>query len=191
MTKPAFPADALLAPDACISAYALWAWRRALARWLGRPVAQAELARALGCHRQYVQQMESGARPVSRRAAAGLRQWAGGLKKKGGEMNLPLDGVDLISIERRRQKTAEGWSDSHDDDHGDGGLALAASCYAQISTLSENARARFGPASIQAPNEWPWDCRHWKPSRPVRDLVKAGALIAAEIDRRLRAGEAP
>lgn len=82
MTKPAFPADALLAPEPQASAYALSAWRRALARWLGRPIAQAELARALGCHRQYVQQMEAGARPVSRRAAAGLRQWAGGLEKE-------------------------------------------------------------------------------------------------------------
>jgi hypothetical protein len=32
--------------------------------------------------------------------------------------------------------------------------------------------------------DWPWDERWWKPSNdPIRDLVKAGALIAAEIDR--------
>lgn len=31
---------------------------------------------------------------------------------------------------------------------------------------------------------WPWDEEWWKPSEdPVRNLVKAGALIAAEIDR--------
>lgn len=82
MIKPAFPETALLAPDPAASALALWLWRRALARWLGRPVAQAELARALGCRRQYVQQMEAGARPVSRRAAAGLRRWAGGLERE-------------------------------------------------------------------------------------------------------------
>jgi hypothetical protein len=82
MTKPAFPETALMAPAPATSALALWLWRRDLARWLGRPVAQAELARAIGCHRQYVQQMEAGARPVSRRAAAGLRQWAAGLKKE-------------------------------------------------------------------------------------------------------------
>jgi hypothetical protein len=34
------------------------------------------------------------------------------------------------------------------------------------------------------PDDWPWDWRFWKPSvDPIRDLVKAGALIAAEIDR--------
>jgi hypothetical protein len=31
---------------------------------------------------------------------------------------------------------------------------------------------------------WPWDAEWWKPSPDsVRNLVKAGALIAAEIDR--------
>jgi hypothetical protein len=31
---------------------------------------------------------------------------------------------------------------------------------------------------------WPWDQDWWKPSPdPIRNLVKAGALIAAEIDR--------
>jgi hypothetical protein len=31
---------------------------------------------------------------------------------------------------------------------------------------------------------WPWDNKYWKPSEDkVRNLVKAGALIAAEIDR--------
>lgn len=41
------------------------------------------------------------------------------------------------------------------------------------------------------PPDWPWDLkRHWKPTPgdPVRQLVKAGALIAAEIDRRLADG---
>ncbi len=34
---------------------------------------------------------------------------------------------------------------------------------------------------------WPWGKSWWKPSDdPIRDLEKAGALIAAEIDRRLR-----
>ena len=32
--------------------------------------------------------------------------------------------------------------------------------------------------------DWPWAKKWWKPSDdPVRNLVKAGALIAAEIDR--------
>jgi hypothetical protein len=37
---------------------------------------------------------------------------------------------------------------------------------------------------------WPWDEKWWKPStNPIRNLVKAGALIAAEIDRLQRVTE--
>lgn len=33
-------------------------------------------------------------------------------------------------------------------------------------------------------NGWPWDAKWWKPSDdPIKNLVKSGALIAAEIDR--------
>lgn len=36
----------------------------------------------------------------------------------------------------------------------------------------------------EAPIDWPWADSWWKPSTdPVRNLVKAGALVAAEIDR--------
>ena len=31
--------------------------------------------------------------------------------------------------------------------------------------------------------EWPWDKESFKPTTSLRDLVKAGALIAAAIDR--------
>jgi hypothetical protein len=43
------------------------------------------------------------------------------------------------------------------------------------------------------PNDWPkeWNVDWWKPSDdPIRNLVKAGALIAAEIDRLQRKAEA-
>lgn len=56
-------------------------YRLALAAWLGRPVSQAELARAIGCRRQYVWAMEAGRRPVSGRAAEALGRWAAGLEE--------------------------------------------------------------------------------------------------------------
>lgn len=56
-------------------------YRLALAAWLGRPVSQAELARAIGCRRQYVWAMEAGRRPVSGRAAEALGRWATGLEE--------------------------------------------------------------------------------------------------------------
>jgi len=40
-------------------------------------------------------------------------------------------------------------------------------------------------------NLWPWGKEWWKPSDRRRDLVKAGALIAAEIDRLDRAKSKP
>jgi hypothetical protein len=42
------------------------------------------------------------------------------------------------------------------------------------------------------PPNWPWDAKWWKPSVDhVRNLVKAGALIAAEIDRMIAARKMP
>jgi hypothetical protein len=38
---------------------------------------------------------------------------------------------------------------------------------------------------------WPWDLKWWKPTTPRRDLVKAAALIVAEIERLDRAALAP
>lgn len=35
----------------------------------------------------------------------------------------------------------------------------------------------------------PWDCEYWRPGDPISNLSKAGALFAAEIDRRLAEGE--
>lgn len=38
----------------------------------------------------------------------------------------------------------------------------------------------------RVPSGWPFDPPSWKPGDRVRELVKAGALIAAEIDRLIR-----
>lgn len=88
-------------------------------------------------------------------------------------------GTDLIAAERNRQINVEGWTPDHDAEHTRGELANAARAY-----LSEVSRARGGFYPERLPVAWPWDPSWWKPSDdPVRNLVKAGALIAAEIDR--------
>lgn len=89
-------------------------------------------------------------------------------------------GITLIAQERRRQVEQEGWDSTHDDEAEGFELSRAGACYAQSAVMGENAGA---------PREWPWSYQWWKPGKPIRMLVKAGALIAAEIDRRLRAGE--
>jgi hypothetical protein len=86
------------------------------------------------------------------------------------------DGIDLIAVERDRQKTVEGWTPEHDATHRYGELAKAAACYVVQHTDSEVVE--------HGENAWPWDDKWWKPSYdPIKNLVKAGALIAAEIDR--------
>lgn len=95
-------------------------------------------------------------------------------------------GAELIAAERRRQIEAEGWTPEHDAEHADGELLHAARCYEvhadfQLGDADPDIKAMFlaEPARI-----WPWELSAWKPSDdPIRNLVKAGALIAAEIDR--------
>lgn len=97
-----------------------------------------------------------------------------------------LCGTDLIAQERYRQISDEGWTPEHDDKHDYGQLAAAAMCYTQVTlirmTYKANASAERESETIAT--HWPWDESWWKPSPDaVRNLVKAGALIAAEIDR--------
>ena len=84
-----------------------------------------------------------------------------------------------IAAERRRQIEAEGWTPEHDDAYRQGHLADAAACYALC--------AHDTGAKRSIPAWWPWRNEWWKPSTTRRDLVKAGALIAAEIERLDRA----
>ncbi|HAV1442111.1 TPA: ead/Ea22-like family protein [Enterobacter hormaechei subsp. xiangfangensis] len=83
--------------------------------------------------------------------------------------------IDVLA-ERQRQQSAEGWTTEHDDDHSCGEMALAASSYAQYAH-----RKPIAPAII--PFNWPWEPEWFKQQGPRRDLVKAGALILAEIER--------
>ena len=86
-----------------------------------------------------------------------------------------------VQAERRRQVEAEGWTPKHDDEHADGQMAQAAGCYA----LHAGGIGTDWPDGLQngAALFWPWDRDSWKPSTARRDLIKAGALILAEIER--------
>jgi hypothetical protein len=95
-------------------------------------------------------------------------------------------GIELIAKERQRQIEVEGWTPEHDAEHADGELGDAAMCYIG-TTLNEFAE--YSGELSEPPYAWPWSNDWWKPSDdPVRNLVKAGALIAAEIDR-IKRGE--
>lgn len=89
---------------------------------------------------------------------------------------------DVIA-ERYRQQSVEGWTPEHDDEHGRGEMAMAAVCYInETGTVNRNGGRPWG---------WPWDASWWKPNTRRRNLVKAGSLILAEIERidRAAAGE--
>jgi hypothetical protein len=93
------------------------------------------------------------------------------------------EGVLRIGLERQRQIEKEGWTKRHDSNHHNGELATAGAVYAM-------------PIQTRITSIWPWDYSWYKPYHPqgcfvedargrVRELEKAGALIAAEIDRLL------
>lgn len=95
----------------------------------------------------------------------------------------PVDAWRDVVAERRRQVEAEGWTPEHDDEHANGELALAAACYS-VTTY---------PQAVGLLGFWPWGMKWWKPTDRRRNLVKAAALILAEIeriDRRTTQGDA-
>ena len=78
-----------------------------------------------------------------------------------------------VLAERERQISQEGWTPEHDDGHRNGQMADAAACYASTKHIDHLL--------------WPWSREWLKPSDRRRNLVKAGALILAEIERLDRA----
>lgn len=97
--------------------------------------------------------------------------------------------LDEIAAERRRQVEVEGWTPEHDDKHDSGELAKAAACYAYgDAELRHTSRVSGQPHPLTLVQRlWPWSKDWWKPTNRRRDLVKAAALIVAEIERLDRA----
>lgn len=91
--------------------------------------------------------------------------------------------IDEIAAERARQIEVEGWTPEHDDSHISGSLAGAAACYAISDRVQRIQAARPGPGTTFFDRLWPWDLNWWKPKDRRRDLIRAGALIVAEIER--------
>ena len=98
-----------------------------------------------------------------------------------------------VIAERQRQIESEGWTARHDDDHSDGSMALAAACYAlNAATWAAKGTAELHQsyADLSPGARWPWKRKWWKPKSQRQDLVRAGALILAEIERFDRANPA-
>ena len=114
-----------------------------------------------------------------------------------------MNGIERIAAERQRQIEEVGWSPDHDEAHIESQLALAAVVYA----LPETWRTKSLLMGSLADALWPctyvynaqgeayqiyerWQLK-FSPENRVRELEKAGALIAAEIDRLLPEKEQP
>lgn len=105
------------------------------------------------------------------------------------------DGAFLIATERDRQMGDEGYTPEHDDEHDGGQLAMAAACYASAAARERIYTQQEYAKSVRFADPFPWE-NDTRPHRgntldvdsvtdddAIRLLVKAGALIAAEIDR--------
>lgn len=111
-------------------------------------------------------------------------------------------GVEMIAQERSRQIQKEGYTAENDDGYNIGQLCNAAACYLVAGDCLANGPEMMGEKfkgtsetireEVLAGNfgdfaSWPWDLEGLKVSaNPILNLVKAGALIAAEIDRLIR-----
>ena len=93
-----------------------------------------------------------------------------------------------VAGERVRQVTQEGWSTGNDDEHENREMARAAQCYLEHFIGRQWLVDSYKDGLARYQNEpstdcWPWDEKWWKPKNPRRDLVRAAALIIAEIER--------
>lgn len=101
-----------------------------------------------------------------------------------------MTALDDVIAERARQMGVEGWTLEHDDAHEAGDLAKAAAVYAALGSVPVGAM--LGAPIMEALRKlWPWSSSWLKPKDERRNLVIAGALILAEIERLDRAAAKP
>ncbi|WP_426229323.1 hypothetical protein [Pararhizobium sp. DWP3-4] len=105
-------------------------------------------------------------------------------------------GSQDVLAERRRQVEVEDFRIDEDDHYTSGEMVWAATCYLQNAAVAAKmqglglltaSQCDERGKSLPKPEAWPWDAEWWKPAGQRRDLVKAAALILAEIERLDRA----
>lgn len=128
--------------------------------------------------------LETRLAPTGVQVIADLRQEREALFQLLDERSIPAALAD-IALERRRQVEVEGWTDEHDDQYPGGELAQAAAAYAWVAGVTKEDATSY--AVGRPPHMWPWPNHWWKPKNKRHDLVRAAALIVAEIQRMDRA----
>lgn len=117
-------------------------------------------------------------------------------------LGLPHEAVvalEAVATERARQVADLEFNAAHDNDHTRGELAMAAACYATPARLYQLVVYAEGHSFV---DPWPWhssfdkrpfngnmlrDNSTVEPAERRRQLVKAAALILAELERLERA----
>jgi len=107
-----------------------------------------------------------------------------------------MTGIERIAAERKRQVEIKGWTQEHDAEHTNGELVAAAIAYAWHGMAATTDNVTYiGNGKCIGSDFFPksWHPSWWKPRKVfphdmtdadrVRHLEKAGALLAAEIDR--------
>ncbi|WP_342753766.1 hypothetical protein AAGQ96_12945 [Pantoea sp. MBD-2R] len=84
--------------------------------------------------------------------------------------------IQDVTAERKRQISVEGWTPSSDDKYSAEQLQWAAVTY--LFAVGDAGYAQ---------RYWPWDTATYKPKGQRENLVRAAALIVAEIERLDRA----
>lgn len=82
-------------------------------------------------------------------------------------------------LKERGKQAKKGYTASSDDRHTENELPQAAIAYALNAALPA--------ASVQVPYFWPWDVAAFRPEGRRADMIKAAALLVAEIQRMDRA----
>lgn len=111
----------------------------------------------------------------------GYKSWspANAFEKGNTLMSSTKTGIEMFAEERKRQIEVEGFTKEHDGDNYDPNeLSSAAACYAM------NAGDRMAGDDDLFAYVWPLGLEWWKPTpeNRIKELVKAGALLLAEID---------
>lgn len=127
--------------------------------------------------RMWQSHLPTGARPDNSNPVG--QRWWGEVEAACAVLGASQAALDVFS-ERRRQIEDEGRTPEHDDNHGEGSMAFAAAAYA--------VHADAGPRLSTVIWNWTGWCRDWwKPKNKRQNLVRAAALLIAEVERMDRA----
>lgn len=102
-----------------------------------------------------------------------------------------LAGVLAEVAEERRRQVEHGFDAEHDDRETNGQIPAGAAHYAMAASmaawLGKPDWPSVGGPIAKMPRAWPWARTWWKPGCARRMLIKAIALLVAEVERRDRA----